>query len=171
MRTLSDILEEKVYSAVNYLLALKIKPTLKYGKVTDIDEEAIDRLKNELGVEGVILDVDDTLRKDMRNIPMVNKAWLEKLKQSFKVIVVSNGMDRRISDYFSELEVGYIEFAHKPLKMNFEKACKRLGISPEKVLVVGDSLFSDILGGNRMNMKTALIESCDDTKSEEDFSK
>ena len=44
MRTLSDILEEKVYSAVNYLLALKIKPTLKYGKVTDIDEEVIDRL-------------------------------------------------------------------------------------------------------------------------------
>ena len=38
MRTLSDILEEKIYSAVNYLLALKIKPTLKYGKVTDIDE-------------------------------------------------------------------------------------------------------------------------------------
>ncbi len=171
MRTLSDVIEEKIYSAVNYLLALKIKPTLKYEKVTDIDEEAIRKIKEELGIEGVILDVDATLRDDMRNIPKANKAWIEKLKDNFKVIVVSNGMDKRIDDYFSNLGIGYIEFAHKPLKMNFEKACKRLDIAPEKVLVVGDSLFDDIFGGNRMNMKTALINSCDKTKAEEDFEK
>ena len=171
MRTLSDVIEERIYSAVRYLLAKKIKPTIEVDHITDLDKDALDKIRYELGVEGFILDVDDTLRQDMRNIPIVNKKWLEMLKERFKVIVVSNGMDKRLDDYFSGVGIGYIQFAHKPLKKNFEKACKELEISPEKVLVVGDSLFDDIYGGKRMNMKTALVKKCIKTKPEEDFEK
>lgn len=45
----------------------------------------------------------------------------------------------------------------KPLKRNFLKACEKMGVSPEHVLMVGDNLFDDIYGGKRNNMKTALI--------------
>jgi predicted HAD superfamily phosphohydrolase YqeG len=44
------------------------------------------------------------------------------------------------------------------MKRNFIRACDRLGIAPEKTLVIGDSLWSDIFGGQRNNMKTALVK-------------
>ena len=44
------------------------------------------------------------------------------------------------------------------MKRNFIRACEKLGIAPEKTLVIGDSLWSDIFGGKRNNMKTALIQ-------------
>lgn len=48
-------------------------------------------------------------------------------------------------------------FAHKPLKMNFLKACKLMNLPPDKVLTVGDSLLDDVHGGHRLNMRTALV--------------
>ena len=46
----------------------------------------------------------------------------------------------------------------KPLKIGFEKIRKKLNIEPQNIAVVGDQVFTDILGGNRCNMHTILIE-------------
>ena len=47
-------------------------------------------------------------------------------------------------------------------KINFVKACQRLGVKPENILMVGNSLFDDIYGGQRNMMKTALVNSVED---------
>lgn len=66
-------------------------------------------------------------------------------------------MDKNIEDYFKEQGIDYIGFGLKPLKRNFKLACKKMGLKPEQVLVIGDSLFDDIFGGKRNGMKTGLI--------------
>ena len=53
----------------------------------------------------------------------------------------------------------------KPLKIGFEKIRKKLNIEPQNIAVVGDQVFTDILGGNRCNMHTILIE----TINEKDY--
>lgn len=158
MKSLDELMADKIYELVNYLLAKKIKPDMKLDTVTSLTEADVKKLKEKLGIEGVILDIDETVRKDMKSIPKCNQEWIEMLKSYFKVIVVSNGVDPKIEEFFRLQGIDYIGFAHKPMKRNFIKACEMMGMSPEKVLVIGDSLWADIFGGQRNNMRTALVK-------------
>ena len=162
MKSLDEIMADKIYELVNYMLSKKIKPDINLDKVTSLTESDVKKLKEELGIEGVILDIDETVRKDMKSIPKCNQEWIEMLKSQLKVIVVSNGVDRGVEDFFKLQGIDYIGFAHKPMKKNFIKACDRMQMSPEKVLVIGDSLWCDIFGGQRNNMKTALVKKVED---------
>lgn len=162
MKSLDEILADKILDLVHYILSKSIKPDISLGKVTELDEKTIDKLKQEYGIEGIILDVDETLRKEMKDIPKCNKEWIESLKGQIKIIIVSNGRDKNIEQYFKKNGIDYIGFAHKPLKKNFLKACEKMSLNPEKVLAIGDSLFDDVYGGKRNNMKTALVKEVDD---------
>ena len=162
MKSLDELMADKIYELVNYMLAKKIKPDMKLERVTSLTREDVRKIKENLGIEGVILDIDETVRKDMKAIPKCNQEWIEMLKNELKVIVVSNGIDKGIEDFFKLQGIDYIGFAHKPMKKNFIKACEKMAMHPEKVLVIGDSLFSDIWGGKRNNMKTALVKNVDE---------
>ena len=128
------------------------------SKVNELDIQAIEKLRQQYGIEAVILDVDDTLRKDMKDVPKCNKEWIEGLKGKIKIMIVSNGVDKDIEKYFKENGIDYIGFACKPLKKNFLKACEKMNVKPENVLAIGNSLFDDIYGGKRNKMKTALVK-------------
>lgn len=164
MKTLDEIIGDKILDLLHYVLSKFIKPDITLQKVNELDSSAIDKLKQQYGIEGIILDVDETLRKEMRDIPKCNKEWIESLKGKLKVIIVSNGKDRKIEQYFNENGIDYIGFAHKPLKKNFLKACEKMNLTPDKVLAIGDSLFDDIYGGKRNNMKTALVKDVDEER-------
>ena len=132
--------------------------------MNELDLDSIDNLKQKYGIEGVILDVDKTLRKEMKDIPKCNKEWIESLEGKLKIIILSNGKDKKIEQYFKEKGIDYIGFAQKPLKKNFLKACEKMKLNPEKVMIIGDSLFADIYGGKKNNMMTALVKNVDDTE-------
>ena len=164
MKTLDELIADKIMDLLHYVLSKFIKPDMILEKVNQLDQNAIDKLKQQYGIEGIILDVDETLRKEMKNIPKCNKEWIESLKGKLKVIIVSNGKDKKIEQYFREIGIDYIGFAHKPLKKNLLKACEKMNLSPNKVIIIGDSLFDDIYGGKRNNMKTALIKDVDEER-------
>ena len=162
MKPIEDMLADKIYELVNYVLSKKFIPDIKLDTVGMLKREDIISLKQRLGIEGVILDIDDTLRSGMNKIPKCNEQWLDMLKEELKVIVVSNGIDGNVEKFLEAKGIDYIGFAHKPMKKNFIKACDRLGITPEKTLVIGDSVWCDIFGGQRNNMKTALVKKVED---------
>ena len=164
MKTLDELIADKIMDLLHYVLSKFIKPDMILEKVNQLDQNAIDKLKQQYGIEGIILDVDETLRKEMKNIPKCNKEWIESLKGKLKVIIVSNGKDKKIEQYFREIGIDYIGFDHKPLKKNLLKACEKMNLSPNKVMIIGDSLFDDIYGGKRNNMKTALIKDVDEER-------
>ena len=56
------------------------------------------------------------------------------------------------------LQIPYKNFAKKPLKGEFLKLQKKLDLKPENIGVVGDQIFTDIIGGNRCKMFTILVE-------------
>lgn len=157
MKLLEEILGSKILDILHYVLSKIIKPDITIDKVTELDEKQIKKIKQQYGIEGIILDVDETLRKDMEEISKVNQEWIEKLRDQIKVIILSNGIDKKMEKYFKAKDISYISFAHKPLKKNFLKACKEMNIKPDKVLVIGDSLFDDVYGGKRNKMRTALV--------------
>jgi len=49
-------------------------------------------------------------------------------------------------------------FAKKPLKTGFKKVQEKLKEPAQNIAVVGDQIFTDIIGGNRCKMFTILVE-------------
>ena len=100
MKTLDELIADKIMDLLHYVLSKFIKPDITLENVNQLDSNAIDKLKQQYGIEGIILDVDETLRKEMKDIPKCNKEWIESLKDKLKVIIVSNGKDQKIEQYF-----------------------------------------------------------------------
>lgn len=166
MRKIEDILAEKLIDMAHFVLSKLVKPDITVDSVGELDVDAIERLKQEYGIEAIILDVDDTIRKEnLSGIPKHNKEWIQSLKGRIKIIILSNGVDKEIESYVKEQGIDYIGFALKPLKHNFRKACKQMDVAPDKVLVVGNSLFDDVYGGKRNKMKTALVKRVEDEEA------
>lgn len=164
MKSIDEIVADKILSLTHYALSKFIKPDITLDTVTNLNKEEFEKIISNYGIEGVILDVDETLRKQMKNIPKCNQEWIEDLRGKIKIIILSNGIDKKIENYFNKIGVDYIGFARKPLKKNFLKACQKMDLPPDKVLVIGNSLFSDIYGGKRINMKTALVKDVEDNE-------
>jgi len=125
------------------------------GSVVDIDLDALWRR----GIRALILDVDNTLLAwEAEEIPAGVKAWVDRAREmGFRMCIASNGTRSRVMRIAEHLGVPAIPKAVKPRKRPFRRALEMLGVTPEVTAVVGDQLFTDVLGGNRMELYTILI--------------
>ncbi|MBT9156817.1 MAG: Phosphoglycolate phosphatase [Firmicutes bacterium] len=111
------------------------------------------------GIDTIISDLDNTLVPWVAN--QVNpelKTWLENLKaQGFKVCLVSNALERRIAYFRAELNLPGLSRANKPSRRAFLQALALLNSRPETTAMIGDQVFTDVLGGNRLGLFTILV--------------
>ena len=166
MKRIEDIIGDKILDLAHLVLTKLVKADLQVENVREITPDMIKKLKEDYNIEGVIIDVDETLRKDMKDMPKCNKEWLGSLKGELKVVILTNGIDKELGKYFKSQDIDYIDFAMKPLKRNFKKACNRMDVKPENVLVIGDDLFDDIHGGQKNKMKTILVKNVEEDEDE-----
>lgn len=131
-------------------------PNLVINSVYDIDSEILINNK----IKGIILDIDNTLIKDReKEADEKTIAWVDMLKKKgFKISLVSNGRKKRVEMFNRKLMVHAVHEAVKPMAKGFFEAVNAMGISPEETAVVGDQIFTDIYGGNRLNMFTILVK-------------
>ncbi len=167
-RKIEDFLYDKLMSFVGIILAKIIVPDMKFNNIHEIDEHRIKDFKENYGIEAVILDVDQTIRNDDRRIPECSKQWIELIKRNFKVIVLSNGLSGEAKEYFESKGIEYIYLAFKPAKWGFKLACKSLGVRPNQVVVIGDSLYNDIYGAHRNKMMGVQVR---EVKEDDDIEK
>ncbi len=127
--------------------------------VKTVYEIDVNRLKNE-GVKAFIFDIDNTIATYAMPVPDErSKEWLKNLqKMGFKVCFASNNSVERVEKFARAAEVPYIGRAFKPLKKHLKRACRNMGVVPCEAVLVGDQLFTDMWGGNRMKMHTVLVE-------------
>ena len=76
-------------------------------------------------------------------------------------ILSNTNKKEKVRAVAEKLSIPYEMFAKKPFKKGFLKIQKILNIKPENIAVVGDQLFTDIIGGNRCNMFTILVDPVD----------
>ena len=129
-----------------------------------VDEITIEFIKKN-NIKALILDVDNTLIDYEKNIKKEVIDWSINMQgQGVKLYILSNTNKKaKIRDVAEKLKVTkYSSFAKKPFKSGFQKAMKELNEKPENIAVVGDQIFTDILGGNRMKMYTILVEPVDE---------
>lgn len=154
---IEDYIVKGIYSVVDYFIMKNCKALERVDEVVDIDKVMLDNLF-EMGIRGFIIDVDETLRFAGKKIPLVNKEWLDMVRERFKVVILSNGRDDKINKYFKSKGIDYIYFATKPLKKGFNRALTSLKLKPEEVVIIGNDSFSDLYGATRNNMKCVLVK-------------
>lgn len=134
-----------------------LTPNMQVRKITDITIEML-RKNN---IKGMILDVDNTLI-DLDRVPLEGiKEWIDNMKnEGIKFCIASNSLKKdKIEKVAKMLDIPYVHFSAKPTKLGLKKAKQILGIEESKnIAEVGDQLFTDVLGTNRMKMFSILTE-------------
>lgn len=135
---------------------MNVYPSLYLDSVKNINP----MLLKKNNIKGLILDVDNTLIDYYRNLVDGAEKWCEELKnEGIKCIILSNSNKRsKVEEVAEKLNIDYIMFAKKPLKSGFKRALSKLELKPEEVAVVGDQLFTDVIGAKRMNMFSILVK-------------
>ena len=59
--------------------------------------------------------------------------------------------------FYVQLGIFAISKAIKPRRGAFRRIARRFSLTPPEIAVVGDQLFTDVLGGNRAGMYTILV--------------
>ena len=115
---------------------------------------------NQHQLRGLVLDVDETLVPlREKNVSEDVVAWVEQIRQIAELWLVSNNLsETRISNIAQSLDLPYMLGARKPSRRKLREAADNMGLPIEKVAMVGDRLFTDVLAGNRLGMFTILVE-------------
>ncbi len=112
-----------------------------------------------LGIRGIIADMDNTLVPwDDRAVYPRLASWLAQLKdRGFRLCIVSNNSRERGGQLALDLDIPAIWYAVKPRRRAFRKALRMMELTPQETAVIGDQIFTDVLGGNRLGLYTILV--------------
>jgi hypothetical protein len=129
------------------------------GHFEKVEEITIKYLQDNK-IKALILDVDNTLIDYQKHLEKSVIQWAKNLKeQGVKLYILSNtNQKEKVEKVAKALEIPYRNLAKKPFKTGFLKVQKELKEKAENIAVVGDQIFTDIIGGNRCRMFTILVE-------------
>jgi HAD superfamily phosphatase (TIGR01668 family) len=132
-----------------------LAPDLYLQGVRSMD---LDALRAE-GIDTLLLDLDNTiLPRDSSSVPEDVVLWAANLSsRGFKVCLVSNNWHRRVKTVADELGFCVVTKALKPLPFGFLRGLSLMGSTRRQAAVVGDQLFTDVLGGKLLGLKTVLV--------------
>ena len=130
-------------------------PDIKLDRVTEI---TVDYLKK-YHIQALILDVDNTLSTHHgQHLTEGLEEWLDTMRENgIKLTVLSNSTDKRLAPFAAKIGLDYISLGLKPLPFGFYRALKALGTAKGETAIVGDQIFTDILGGNMVGVTTILL--------------
>ena len=130
-------------------------PTFFTNKITDLSPKFI----KSHGITSLLADIDDTLtyHKDPQ-IPQKVLEFINLMKaNNIKIILISNNSKKRVSKFAKKLNLPYIFRAFKPLPFGINLALKKLNISKYNAMIIGDQIFTDVLGANLLGIKSVLV--------------
>lgn len=132
-----------------------LRPAEYHKSIFEID---LERLRQK-GYRAIMLDLDNTLVRWNHPDPTPGlQEWLRRVQAlGFCVCIVSNNSGSRVSEFAAKVSVPFVPAAAKPRRKGFREAMERFGVSPHETVVVGDQIFTDILGGNRAGAYTILV--------------
>lgn len=124
--------------------------------IYDITGEALARR----GIRLLLADLDNTLAP--YGVPLPDerlRAWRDELREhGVTLFILSNNRHESRPRIFAQaLDVPYIGHAGKPKTPSFFAAMERVGAAREQTAIIGDQIFTDVLGGNRAGVATILV--------------
>jgi HAD superfamily phosphatase (TIGR01668 family) len=127
--------------------------------VETLPEVALDRLA-QAGIRGIIVDLDNTVCAYHRPelAPGVAEWVAAARARGFALVLVSNNFSERVASVGARLGIPVVPNALKPLPFAFLRALKLLGTPRHATVVIGDQLFTDVLGAKLLGLQTILTD-------------
>ena len=121
-----------------------LTPDLRLNRVEDITPEFL----KSRGFTALIIDIDNTLvSRKTGEIDGSVFEWVRSIRQAgISCCLLSNNWHDVVYDYATKLEVPIVAKAMKPLPIAYIKALVTIGAHRATTVVVGDQVFTDILG-------------------------
>lgn len=140
-----------------------IVPDFKVERLTDLTGI----VKNH-PVKGVIFDIDQTILPfGSDEVSTENREFLHRLSTEYRCCILSNFPPvahriKRIKKIEKQIGIKVISTAQKkPAAAAFQTALDYLQTEPQKTLMVGDRIFTDIIGGKNAGLQTVLVTPID----------
>jgi len=133
-----------------------LRPKVYVDSICNID---LKKLKKTKKIKGIIVDLDNTLvawgKKEVSQkiIDWVNEAK----KLELKICIVSNTNSKRVAELAKIFDIPYHSKYFKPFSVAFNNGLKILDTKKSETAVIGDQIFTDIWGGNRLKLLTILV--------------
>ena len=125
-------------------------------RITEIDPAEL----RARGIRGAIVDLDNTLVGFRSLAPLEeDAAWVRRAHDAgVRVAVLTNNSTPWASQVAKDLGVPCIPRARKPLPHGFRRATNVLELQPSEVVVIGDQLFTDVLGAKLAGLDVILVD-------------
>jgi HAD superfamily phosphatase (TIGR01668 family) len=137
------------------MMGPRLSPDLYHRSVGSIDLDAL----RARGVRALLVDLDNTLLpRDTSQFTQEALDFARRVHESgLTACLVSNNWHARVHAAARELGFELVPKANKPLPWGFRAGLRLMGASPGEAAVIGDQLFTDVLGGNLLGMTTVLV--------------
>ena len=132
-----------------------LHPTIALRSVCDITPELLEGM----GIRGLMLDIDNTLTTHDNPTPAPGvQKWIAAMKaKDVQLRLVSNNHPPRVEPFAKSLGISAVCDANKPLTSGFERAMRSMHLHRNEVAVVGDQLYTDILGANHFGCRSIYV--------------
>ncbi len=117
------------------------------------------RMLQQMGVRGLLLDIDNTLTTHDNPVPAQGvMEWIASMKEAgIQMRLVSNNHPPRVEPFAALLEIPCICDSQKPLSNGFQRAMESMDLPKDQLSVVGDQIYTDILGANWFGVKSIYV--------------
>ena len=132
-----------------------LKPHIKLDSVTDITLEILKKYN----ITDLILDVDNTLSTHHGHVLTDGlEDWLKLMSENnIGLMVLSNSKEARVKPFAEKIGLPFISLGLKPLPFGYIRALKAMGSKRKNTAIVGDQIFTDVLGGSFVGVKKILL--------------
>jgi HAD superfamily phosphatase (TIGR01668 family) len=110
------------------------------------------------GIRGIVVDLDNTVCAYHRpELAPGVAGWVAAARErGFGLVLVSNNFSERVASVGAQLGIPVVANALKPLPFAFLRALRLLGTPRHQTVVIGDQLFTDVLGAKLLGLRTIL---------------
>ena len=132
----------------------KLLPDIILKNIFEIDTKFLEKHSIKL----LLLDIDNTLvPHGMQSTPEVVK-WISGLQEKgYQICLISNNNKKRVDLFNNEINIPAFHKSKKPLSRIYQRVVKEFKVDINHIAAVGDQLFSDIWGANRIGILTILV--------------
>lgn len=133
-----------------------LRPRVMLASIYDIDLQRL----SASGIRGMILDLDNTIAPWHSEKPASSLVqWLRRVQRlGLRSVILSNNRPARVRRFARQAGIPFVADARKPTARKFRVAMQMIATEPQETAVVGDQMFTDILGGNRLGLYTILVQ-------------
>ena len=130
-------------------------PRMIYPHLTDVTADAL-RARD---ISFLMLDFDNTIVPYTTNEPTQQMAaWLRAMQASeIRLCVVSNSKRQRVVEFCKKYGLDCITHAKKPFSRGIRECLTRFSLDPAHCALVGDQIYTDVLGANCAGVQSILI--------------